>query len=412
MKKVQNIVFIAVCFILFSIVIGYKVAENIGVLPESLSNGTISHVESRYLQTLPELSLENVVAGEFQSQAETYLADRFPCKEEVLLTNAKIQRTFIEAANIPFGFEVYPSFYDSKRLYSPRYNALFIMPENEANAENKQKLLEMSRAIRTLDEQTNCNIVVFVLESSRYSDQNPVANLVTNKENMAFYETHLFGPLRNEGVTIVSCPLESTDMWLQYYYSTDHHWNIYGAYEAYKAIMKPLGYKPFETGRQTTLDGYIFRGSNANIGLDFIESADCIVDFELCQREYLITQQGVPIERNERDSILQGSFSSAYVSYGNYYGMNLGYPAVYHQAEGLSTDKKLLLITDSFGNAIELMLASHYVEMHVIHPIDLIDETNLEDYLAANSIDDIVIMPTSYGYLTDGFREFFSPYMG
>lgn len=405
MRKLTNLLFIAVCLALFCSVIGYKVAETAGVLPEALSNGTQSNMEGRALQAPPAASLTSLNEGTFQTQAETYLSDRFPAKESVLLANAAGQRMIIQTANLPFGFDVYPTYFGSERVYSPEYDALFIVPE-KLEDDRGFALSQMVDAITQCSENEAYRVIVSVPDSSRYSASNPLAPYVTDSESMGYFEEYLLTPLQENGVTVLMHEHGSTGDWLQYYYANDHHWNIQGAYQAYERIVQELGFEPLEVQSVFTVEGYEFLGSNARIALCTPRTEKPFEDYVLPYPEYRITYNGEPFERNQKESYIDGSSEERFIGYGTYFGNNLAYPIVYQQ-NALTNGKKLLLVTDSFGTALEPMLAAHYQETHVIHPINLLDEDTLEHYANEQGIDDIVILSALYDYSGDEYQRFF-----
>ena len=94
-----------VMVLLVSSLIIVKVADRFDVpVLGDFSNGTISDLEARSYQPFPRFTKGDFVARVFQENADQYLADLTPCRDEVILGNASFQRAFIRLSAQLFGY--------------------------------------------------------------------------------------------------------------------------------------------------------------------------------------------------------------------------------------------------------------------------------------------------------------------
>lgn len=150
--------------------------------------------------------------------------------------------------------------------------------------------------------------------------------------------------------------IDDFEQFCDYFYRTDHHWNHKGSYEAYRQLLELLQVEdaPLEP-QETLLLSESFSGSkNAAVGTDlFLE------DFEVYRFTYptmriCLNGNGVA-DYGKQEGFQGGYFVSP--TYGTYYGGDGGEIL-------FDTDREdrpnLLIIGESYDNAILKLLASHF----------------------------------------------------
>lgn len=286
----SKIVFCAVALLVVFAGVGYKVADMLNVLPAFLDNGKRSYLEGKNLQPLPDVSLSAFLEGDLQDEVEDYASGLFPARDGVLVANASVQRAVIEVANVPFGFEVWPTGFSSPTLASASRDALFAMPD-EATDAYAERLEKAASSINDLaEEYETCSFTCYIPDRGIGSFVNPAIALMSNAADTSFIEEHFAGQL-NESVSCIVESHESVDEYFDSYYSTDHHWTINGAYEGYVALSRELGVATLEPSDSVSYPQYPFYGSSARTGL-FLDLTDCISDYEFDLPEMKVWRNG------------------------------------------------------------------------------------------------------------------------
>lgn len=175
------------------------------------------------------------------------------------------------------------------------------------------------------------------------------------------------------------------------FYRTDHHWNHVGSHLAYTEVLQLLGVEEAPLQPLETVTLGTFAGSkSASIGADlFTESFSA---YRFAFPDMTATINGVPAEDyGSQDAFLNGTLSGA--SYGGFYGGDMGEIILDSGTEGRGN---LLVIGESYDNAILKLLASHF---DCTYSVDLRyyeaymgSYFRLGDYLAAHNIDRVLLI--------------------
>lgn len=399
----NNIVFIALCAVLFFSVVGCRALDKVDLLPDVLDNGNKSYLEGRKLQPFPEITTKGVLEGTLQDELEQYISDRFPARESVVHMNAASQRSLISAANLIFGFDAYPTFFGSSIVYDKEEEVLFAIPSKASKKASKNYesiAQDMSNFVAANQE---IPFVVYIPEKHALASVNSSMKYVNNPLDSSFVLEHFVANLDDR----ILCTLEtndSIDEYLQYYYATDHHWNIHGAYRGYCEIAKSLDIEPLVPEEIVEYSFYSY-GSASREGLMVVER-DHIGDYIFDMPSYVtFNKKGDPFERTLRKDFSEGTVDEKASRYtlNGYFGANMS--KVTYIVEENVGKKNLLLIGDSFVKPVEPMLAASYHETHVL---DIRDKAvNIDSYVKENNIDEIVVLINAAGLrggLLDSFK--------
>ena len=200
------------------------------------------------------------------------------------------------------------------------------------------------------------------------------------------------------------------------YYRTDHHWNFPGAYQAYRQLC-PLLYQknpeigpPREPVRWITLPDLVFHGSLAHCAGCYDAFGDALVDaiFELPElkvRVYGFEER----QRNARQQYLAGQYAPG--PFANHYAEYFGYDyGLIEYASGAPGSGNLLVISDSFDNPIEPLLASHFGHCWFVdlrhYAKDVREKFDLGDFLQRRQITDVLFLGNQYLTLGVGLNPF------
>ena len=145
-----------------------------------------------------------------------------------------------------------------------------------------------------------------------------------------------------------------------YYYKTDHHWNLEGAFVGYTEMAKAMGFTPVEREQyefEKVSDS--FYGTLYSKAIYWWQQPD---DFYLprYKGENTLTQQ---TGENVRDDLYWTEYLEEKDKYSTFLGGNHSVDVIRNSAV---KEGKLLLIKDSYANCMIPFLAQHFAEIHVV----------------------------------------------
>lgn len=176
------------------------------------------------------------------------------------------------------------------------------------------------------------------------------------------------------------------------YFKTDHHWTPYGAYIGYEVFMKTLGVDAvsLENFKKKTADHFQgtyyskFRGN-------FVDSEPFVY--------YKNNEDNLHIDYVAMDHKESTLFFEEYLEERDKYKMFLGGndPLVTIQNKEAKNKKKILLLKDSYANAMTPFLAENFTEVHLL---DLrYYNASLEEYMEKEDFDEVVLLYGMDSYL-------------
>ncbi len=202
-------------------------------------------------------------------------------------------------------------------------------------------------------------------------------------------------------------------------FRSDHHWNIYGAYEGYKQIINMMYERTPEIGAPVEYDiiqvpDIKWLGSmGSTVGQTDMGYAD---NFYILDLEKLPDYSGNNYDIKEmQKSFLSGEF--------NKFGVNFDYYVAYNQPqdkyifEGNHTGRNLLILGDSYSWSVSAILASHFdTTICHIKPWTIGNNVtyNYRQLIDENNITDVLIFLYSsrllFGYDTTDFGRMLTEY--
>jgi len=241
------------------------------------------------------------------------------------------------------------------------------------------------------------NYYAFYLELIQYSAHNPVSG--DYPEADAGRALEYFIANKPPELILETLPLTSFKDHMKYYYRTDHHWNIKGIMTGYEKIYKMLAENyPEISPRIKTKKIHTFKD------IEFVGTWARELDYEVDPEPFKVAVLDLPaykvydISGNELDhgrmeEYFAGEYGQDYYTdhYVDYYGVDdIGY-LEYISANG--AQRNLLIIGDSFINAIEPLLASHYHHTYCIDIRRLPDyHFSMSEFLAEHDVDDVLFL--------------------
>ena len=344
----------------------------------------VNTYESRNANKPVDLTAENYLSTVFQNSMEDALADQVPFaqyfKKAFNILRFQYQRLMLlpmveQHPDLCFQYNGI-GLIDGYMVHKP-----FHLEGNEETVlALAQKRAEDIDVCRQVNPQTD--FYLFYIESDRDY------NFETNKKNDLYsYITEIMKMPENRTGRLCIHSLEEYE---SLYFKTDHHWNAYGAYEGYRQLMTLLDIeeellKPVETAS----DPLWWSGSKA-VEVGFREYKEPFPVFRYEYPTMDIFVNGSPSAGIEpQDAFFSGEMES--ISYGDYYGGIEGEVILdTHRPER----KNILLLGDSFDNAIRKLTASHFNKTFSVDERtfeeDMGEPFILSMYVQKNNIDIVV----------------------
>jgi hypothetical protein len=198
-----------------------------------------SVTEKRSLAKLPEISLSRITDGNWESDFESYISDRFPA------------RNFFAAADSYY--TLYSGRNGAKGVYKGTDGYLINTP-----TECDDKKLEANiSAVNDFAAKTGIKTKVMIVPETGYimSDKLPALH-------EEYRDDEIMSKVKNmlDGAELIdlTADFKSVKDSAQLYYKTDHHWTSEGAYTAYSIWARGEGINPRERDAYTveTADGF------------------------------------------------------------------------------------------------------------------------------------------------------------
>lgn len=305
--------------------------------------------ENRTANQLPELSVDGVLDGEFQDSVESAFADQILLAQTLESNYHFLNTSFQMKLIAPFidihcdeyisvlGFQ---TFGGSHLVYGVR-NLDSQKDALDAKADNLNQIMaahpELDYYVYYIEKETDINFAT------------------GEKVGLSEY-LHQRLELPEEKFGVFS--VDDFDTFDREFYQTDHHWNCYGSYEGYCQVIHLLdpSAEVLQPVGETVLP-YAFSGSKAStIGAKDVFSEQ----FPAYRFDYPamdITINGAPAEDYGHQDAYWNQTATGKISYADFYGGDAG-EVVFdtHQPE----KENLLIIGESFDNAILKLLASHF----------------------------------------------------
>lgn len=388
-KRFLNIIFICIIFLLLLA----------GLLKAYFFCKETNYYENRSAYQFPSISLSNFFSGDYQDNLELALSDQIPFAQSIkkiynLSTNC-LNKTIINT----FFKNIYKDKYfclgkyinifeDGKYLiYGPRY-LVYEKEGMDLRIENINTLIEkypnLSFSIYYIEKDTD----IYFESNSKSGFSDYLINNIEKKDNLKFstFEINSYSEYKN------------------YFYKTDHHWNYQGSYKGYCDILDMFSIdNPLPIIETVKLQSKM-SGSKAGIcGYGILYSEDfSAYKFNLPEHDTYINGEESSYGSEE---ILINNSSEKYISYGTFYGWDNGEVIFdYHN----DSKGNLLIMGDSFDNAIIEMLASHFNQTYTIdlraYEMDIGNKFNFNQYVNEHNITNVLLIGNLDFYVSDTFN--------
>lgn len=357
MKKIMQIT-TAVIFCLF--------ISGFGVMHLILPDRSFSSTENRNLAELPEFSWASLVDGSYTADLEEYLSDQFPMRDDWMGLKARYEYLL------------------GKREFHNVFLAGDTLISNITDTSRaEQNLGYIEKLLQKTDKPVYLGLIPTAAEI--WKDKLPYG--AETFDQAAYLEKAK--ELGANWVDIYGALFVHSDEPI--FYRTDHHWTSLGAYYGYTAFLETAGIEVPGLGEGTTVSKSFFGTLYSSSGIHWLEP-DTI--------EHYVSGEGVTVENGQ-----SGEIGGLYVAekleekdkYSHFLGGNN--PLYIVRNPNAATEKKLLVVRDSFSDSLAPFLSQTYGEIHLI---DLrYYRTSIAAYAEMMGMDEIFVCYSVENFVKD-----------
>lgn len=348
--------------------------------------------ENRSAQKIPSFSISEFIDNNYQNNLEQALSDQFIKGESFKIYLIGYQNTLYNGiySNL-FHNNRENSYYSVSKGYMGYDNADYLLygvyssDIVEKEIDDFQKVSEPYNKIKNVDK------YLYFINTEQTIDFRNVNNDIYD-DISKLYNT--FKPDYLE--------INNFDDYKNYFYKTDHHWNYKGSYQGYKDIINlMLGDKEtlIEPLEEKIFD-FNFYGTKANRSKFYsYKEKFAVYTFDIPVYKTFI--DGEEKEYGLSSSYLNGEYNTdrTISHYAAYYGGD--YAEIVYDFNQPNKEN-LLIISGSFSNAINNLVASHFNKTYVID-LRHYKNFNVDEYIKENNIDKFIFITYISHCKTDEF---------
>jgi len=331
-----------------------------------------SEQENRYLSQFKAPTWETLVSGQFMEDFEDYVVDQFPLRDKWINLKAWGERILGKQENNKVYFGT-----DKQTLF-----AQFNYPSD---------LLKRIEYINKLGDKLNIPLYFSLVPDKSYINSELLPNNAPNVDD---------GSMISDAQGMLSDKVNFIDL-TKYldrenaFYRTDHHWTTMGAFYAYQALgMAMNGTFTVPEGEPELVSDAFFGTTFSSAGTGWVTPDEMHV--------WVGEDSGITVERYPEGRPIPGElYDESFLEKKDKYSMFLGgnQPLCILRNENATTDKKLMVVRDSYSDSLAPFLAQDYAEVHLI---DLrYYKMPLPMYVMQNGIDEALVLYSNSNFSTD-----------
>ena len=342
-----------------------------------------SQVENRPLAQRPALSLQSLVSGDFMSDYETNVTDRFPGGDGWTAAKA----------------------YAEKLVGKQENNGVYFCADSTLisrfDAPDEKRVANNAKYVAQFAEKAGVPVTFGLIPTQAYVWADKLPQGAPNYDQRTVY-ADVAGALPDT-ITLVD------SLWTALpdhkdegiFYRTDHHWTSLGAYYGYTAVMEALGLGdevlPLSTYQKTTVSDEFYGTVFSSSGVRWVEPDEMDV---------YVPEEGITVTSRTYDASGKITeeprqlYDESFLAKKDKYSMFLGGQQALGVVETGNTDKpRLLIIRDSYSDSLVPFLTPHFSEIHLIDPRYY--KLSTSQYIADNGIDQALVLYSVPNFVTD-----------
>ena len=270
---------------------------------------------------------------------------------------------------------------DNEYIFYNKENDFYYL-ENQYSKEELDKRLDTQ--VKMFNKLANLDIDMYLYFPTRYE-------LTKLKDNNLSSYVDSFKDKLSSKIKIANMDITSLEQYKNYFYKTDHHWNMNGALAGYYDIMDILGKAPVDNLEVVNKRERKFYGSMAksvlnNKTYDYILDIDKKLDYDVLVNGKQASEVFKPRQiRLDRDYL----YYDYYVQYFNGQYGEICYD--YHKDK----EENLLILSDSYAWQIDYLIASSFNKTYVVnlrYDKWKKEDLNLEEYMKERNIKKVLFL--------------------
>lgn len=270
---------------------------------------------------------------------------------------------------------------DNEYIFYNKENDFYYL-ENQYSKDELDKRLDMQVAM--FNKLANLDIDMYLYFPTRYE-------LTKLKDNNLNSYVGIFKDKLSSKIKVANMDITSLEQYKNYFYKTDHHWNMNGALAGYYDIMDILGKVPVDNLEVVNKRERKFYGSMAksvlnNKTYDYILDVDKKLDYDVLVNGKQASEVFKPRQiRLDRDYL----YYDYYVQYFNGQYGEICYD--YHKDK----EENLLILSDSYAWQIDYLIASSFNKTYVVnlrYDKWKKGDLNLEEYMKERNIKKVLFL--------------------
>ena len=325
-----------------------------------------SETENRMLAQAPEFSWSALVSGKYTDAVEEYFADQFPLRDGWTGLKARMEQLL------------------GKREFNGIYlcgDTLISKVETPAVGAVDKNLSYVDR----LAGKTDANVVLGLIPSAAEIWKEKIPAGADSWDQTAL--------LAQSQVDFQSALVAHADEPI--FYRTDHHWTTLGAFYGANTLLESLGEEPLKEDDFTpetvsdSFNGTLYSQS----GIHWLEPDT----MEFWVEEEGLTVTSLRTGKEEPAALYDRTYLEKKDKYSSFLGGNQ--PLCVIKNEQVTDGSKLLLVRDSYSDALAPFLAQRFSEVHLL---DLrYYRAPVSAYAAENGIGDIAVVYSVQNFISD-----------
>ena len=345
-----------------------------------------SYYENRSLAVFPPFSMQEMLDGEYFPQVETWVGDHLAGRNLLLKLNTQKE--------LALRSPVVNDTVVTRDILLPYHGTVL----DHYNAKNMEKELDMLQELNDYCTQKGIGFLYVGIpeQSNAFRDRYP-SYLNPSSYRDDSMRTDFMAGVEARGIDHIWMAQYLSADYDKYYSKTDHHYNLYGAYETYLRIMSYINDNyfpaPVTEDLEITPVDTAFLGSRSRKLFGLFESDDRLYTGTLADP--------IPFERYDNGKPVAATVYSE--SNRNVYAYYMGGD----MAETIIRTNRpelpdVLIVGDSFTNALEAILYTSFDEMRSLD-FRYYTEKSIYEYLADYQPDMILYVRDDLSYhLTTG----------
>ena len=318
----------------------------IGIMHIIIPDRTFSESENRVLEQKPKFSIKNLSSGKYTERFEKYISDQFPGRDLWIGIKSDAERAIGKKENneVILGKEGY--------LFQK-----FDTPNKKDMEAKLQSLNELAISLQDID-----TYFMLVPTSIKILEEKLPANIPIEDQKM--YIDQIQNSIGDEinFVDAYDALYAKKDKYI--YYKTDHHWTSHGAYYAYRALARDMKFTPLDLEDfdiKTVTDSF-YGTLYSKSGFRRIEPDTIEIYTPKVPEKYTVEYVEEGITANSLYNMDNLKKKDKYTIF-----LDGNHPEV-KITTNAGSNRKLLIIKDSYAHSIVPFLACHFDEIYMIDP--------------------------------------------